>query len=183
MTAEPMTAEELVADRLLHSEGEPLPEDVAHALIGRLYATIDALTARAEAAEKERGAALAQVEVLRGALRALNPNFDELAWALCRQSNPDINPNDVVSINGGPMDRAWRAYIPAAMSVLDVVNATTAPPIPENRDTRPANCRQRLIDEGKPYGRSTCQSCGSILRGVPDRCRTPENRGQDAPNG
>lgn len=27
-------------------------------------------------------------------------------------------------------------------------------------DTRHANCRQRLIDEGKPFGKSGCTACG-----------------------
>ncbi|WP_298983378.1 hypothetical protein [uncultured Roseibium sp.] len=30
-------------------------------------------------------------------------------------------------------------------------------------ETRPANCRERLKDEGKPYGRSGCAVCGSLL--------------------
>lgn len=29
--------------------------------------------------------------------------------------------------------------------------------------TRPLNCRQRLIDEGQSYPRSSCSVCGSIL--------------------
>lgn len=31
-------------------------------------------------------------------------------------------------------------------------------------DTRPAECRERLHDEGKPYPRSNCESCGSKVR-------------------
>ena len=29
---------------------------------------------------------------------------------------------------------------------------------------RPSNCRELLRESGAPYGRSTCQACGSILR-------------------
>ncbi|MDG3040472.1 hypothetical protein [Roseicyclus marinus] len=38
-------------------------------------------------------------------------------------------------------------------------------------DTRPANCRFRLKDEGKPYGRSSCAACRqSIFTGLSNSC-------------
>lgn len=38
-------------------------------------------------------------------------------------------------------------------------------------DPRPANCRFRLQDEGKPYPRSSCQACGaSIMTGLGKSC-------------
>lgn len=42
--------------------------------------------------------------------------------------------------------------------------------IAEN-DNRPANCRFRLQDKGKPYPRSACQACGkSIVTGLGTMC-------------
>lgn len=39
-------------------------------------------------------------------------------------------------------------------------------------DNRPAECRFRLQDEGKPYPRSFCRACGrSIFRGLGNHCR------------
>lgn len=39
-------------------------------------------------------------------------------------------------------------------------------------DPRPANCRFRLKDEGKPHGRSSCSACGkSVFTGLGNSCR------------
>jgi hypothetical protein len=44
-------------------------------------------------------------------------------------------------------------------------------------ERRPANCRFRLCDEGKPYPRSGCQACGAtIATGLGDECRHKEPR-------
>lgn len=41
-------------------------------------------------------------------------------------------------------------------------------------DTRPANCRERLQEEGKPYPKSRCVACGQALRIVcPHKARRP----------
>lgn len=41
-------------------------------------------------------------------------------------------------------------------------------------DTRPQKCRFRLRDEGKPYPKSSCQSCGKgIFTGMGSVCATP----------
>jgi len=38
-------------------------------------------------------------------------------------------------------------------------------------EARPANCRFRLHDEGKPYPRSSCTACGkSITTGLGKQC-------------
>ena len=37
-------------------------------------------------------------------------------------------------------------------------------------DPRPANCRFRLQDEGKPYPRSSCQNCGVTIKTPGLRC-------------
>ena len=38
-------------------------------------------------------------------------------------------------------------------------------------ETRPANCRFRLQEEGKPYPRSSCQGCGlHVSRGLGSSC-------------
>lgn len=38
-------------------------------------------------------------------------------------------------------------------------------------DTRPANCRHRLQDEGKAYPRSSCTHCGkSVMNGLGVAC-------------
>lgn len=38
---------------------------------------------------------------------------------------------------------------------------------PDLVETRPAKCRFRLMDEGKPYGRSGCKECkGNVIRGL-----------------
>lgn len=51
----------------------------------------------------------------------------------------------------------------AALAPTDAAQAPT--------DTRPANCRFRLKDEGKPYGRSSCSACGkSIFTGLGNSC-------------
>lgn len=36
-------------------------------------------------------------------------------------------------------------------------------------DRRPENCRRRLIKEGKPYPRSSCNACGKAI-GNPVKC-------------
>lgn len=39
-------------------------------------------------------------------------------------------------------------------------------------DHRPANCRFRLQDEGKPHPRSSCQHCGrSVVSGLGTKCQ------------
>jgi hypothetical protein len=38
-------------------------------------------------------------------------------------------------------------------------------------DTRPADCRFRLKDEGKPYPRSSCPACGrTVTTGLGNKC-------------
>jgi hypothetical protein len=42
----------------------------------------------------------------------------------------------------------------------------------ENTDGRPANCRFRLMDEGKAYLKSSCQGCGAnIDTGLGNSCK------------
>lgn len=41
----------------------------------------------------------------------------------------------------------------------------------EVKDTRPANCRNRLRDEGKPYPKSSCYHCGTLL--IPNHACRP----------
>lgn len=42
-------------------------------------------------------------------------------------------------------------------------------------DKRPANCRFRLQDEGKPYPRSSCTACGkSVATGLGSHCTHAE---------
>ncbi|QWY83192.1 hypothetical protein [Rhizobium phage RHph_X2_24] len=48
----------------------------------------------------------------------------------------------------------------------------------KGNDKRPANCRYRLHDEGKPYPRSSCNGCNrTVLTGLPERlaCDTRYN--------
>ncbi|WP_416192968.1 hypothetical protein [Nitrobacter sp. TKz-YC01] len=48
-------------------------------------------------------------------------------------------------------------------------------------ETRPANCRFRLQDEGKSYPRSSCSACGkNIATGLGNRCKeSPSDRTAD----
>ncbi len=41
----------------------------------------------------------------------------------------------------------------------------------ETADTRPANCRFRLADEGKAYPRSSCQACGATVMNLGSICK------------
>lgn len=54
----------------------------------------------------------------------------------------------------------------AAFSLLPTIRAAlSAEPVGDEPKTqRPPNCRLQLRAEGKPYGKSTCQICGSILK-------------------
>ena len=46
-------------------------------------------------------------------------------------------------------------------------------------DPRPANCRFRLKDEGKPYGRSSCSACGkSVFTGLGNSCSNAPTDGE-----
>ena len=40
----------------------------------------------------------------------------------------------------------------------------------EAHDIRPANCRFRLQDEGKPYPRSGCSACGATVTTLGNKC-------------
>jgi len=40
-------------------------------------------------------------------------------------------------------------------------------------DDRPAGCRFRLQDEGKPYPRSSCNACGKSLVNIGNECWRP----------
>lgn len=56
------------------------------------------------------------------------------------------------------------------LSALDLGEAQ-ARPAPVVPDQRPADCRERLRAEGKPYGKSSCQACGlNIANGMGTRC-------------
>jgi len=48
-------------------------------------------------------------------------------------------------------------------------------------DHRPARCRNRLMDEGKPYPRSGCSACGwTVFSPTPEACRDPKASARDA---
>ena len=50
-------------------------------------------------------------------------------------------------------------------------------------DTRPTTCRHRLMDEGKPYPRSSCQACARTIRsGLGNACSLGALTGPASPN-
>jgi hypothetical protein len=50
-----------------------------------------------------------------------------------------------------------------------------------NVDARPADCRFRLKDEGKPYPRSGCRACGANLTTLGNYCRDVDRTKHVAP--
>lgn len=62
-----------------------------------------------------------------------------------------------------------RAAVNAALSAIEAAGWRVVPVEP---DTRPALCRFRLVDEGKPYPKSACNACGkTITTGIGKSCQ------------
>jgi len=71
------------------------------------------------------------------------------------------HPGDITASEDGSMAVF---YFPEGVIILtpnDEVEAYITAPV---KPPRPANCRERLREEGEPYPRSSCGACGANLR-------------------
>lgn len=99
---------------------------------------------------------------------------DAIGLALHKLDHPS---QSAISM-GSDLDRAV-ARLRAVMAVLEgfgfKFTGAAESPMPVKDDPRPANCRFRLMDEGKEYPRSRCNGCGrSITTGLGRRCHLEE---------